>query len=99
MCVDCHLAPNRKDSEIRAGLYPKPPDMTRHVDAGTARMFWVIKHGIKMSAMPAWGPTHDDRRIWGIVAFLQELPELTPDQSLLAGTLFTVRPNQLLRAC
>jgi hypothetical protein len=33
-----------------------------------------------MSAMPAWGKTHDDQSIWGMVAFLQKLPELTPDQ-------------------
>jgi len=44
------------------------------------RQFWIIKHGIKASGMPAWGPTHDDQRIWAMVAFLQKLPELTPDQ-------------------
>lgn len=40
----------------------------------------MIKHGIKASGMPAWGPTHDDQRIWAVVAFLQKLPELTPQQ-------------------
>jgi len=30
--------------------------------------------------MPAWGPTHDDQRIWAMVAFLQKLPDLTPVQ-------------------
>jgi hypothetical protein len=40
----------------------------------------VIKHGIKMSAMPAWGPSHDDATIWSMVAFLQKLPEMTPAQ-------------------
>jgi mono/diheme cytochrome c family protein len=80
MCVDCHLAPGAKESEIREGLYPQPPNLTEHIHASRAEMFWVIKHGIKMSAMPAWGKTHDDESIWGIVAFLQKLPELTPDQ-------------------
>ena len=81
MCTDCHLAPDkREDSDIRAGLYPKPPDLTKHIDATPPEMFWVIKHGIKMSGMPAWGKTHDDASIWGLVAFLQKLPELTPAQ-------------------
>jgi hypothetical protein len=80
MCVDCHLAPGAKQSDIREGLYPQPPDLTEHADASPAEMFWVIKHGIKMSAMPAWGKTHDDGSIWGLVAFVQKLPELTPDQ-------------------
>lgn len=78
MCTECHLSPDKKeDSEIRAGLYPQPPDLTKHVHANPAEMFWVIKHGIKMSGMPAWGKTHDDSSIWGLVAFLQKLPDLS----------------------
>lgn len=77
MCVSCHLAPGVEDSELRHGLYPQPPNLTEvHVAPRVA--FWVIKHGIKMSAMPAWGSSHDARTIWSMVAFLQELPKLTP---------------------
>lgn len=28
MCANCHLAPEQKDSEIRPGLYPKPPNLS-----------------------------------------------------------------------
>jgi mono/diheme cytochrome c family protein len=80
MCTGCHLAPDKKESEIRAGLYPRPPDLTKPLHASPAEAFWVIKHGIKMSGMPAWGKTHDDSSIWGLVAFLQKLPDLTPAQ-------------------
>ena len=80
MCANCHLAPGSQQSEMREGLYPQPPNLTEKIDLEPAAMFWVIKHGIKMSAMPAWGKTHDDQSIWGIVAFLQKLPELTPGQ-------------------
>lgn len=77
MCTDCHLAPGMRDSEIRPGLYPQPPDLSKtRVDPREA--FWVIKHGIKMSAMPAWGTSHDDATIWSMVAFLQKLPAMTP---------------------
>jgi mono/diheme cytochrome c family protein len=80
MCSGCHLSPGKNETEIRAGLYPRPPDLTRRLDASPAEAFWVIKHGIKMSGMPAWGATHDDSSIWGLVAFLQKLPDLTPAQ-------------------
>ena len=80
MCADCHLAPGVDKSDIRDGLYPTPPNLTKHIAASAAEMFWVVKHGIKMSAMPAWGKTHDDHSIWGIVAFLHKLPDLSPDQ-------------------
>ena len=79
MCTGCHLKPGMKDSEIRPGLYPQPPNLSQmHVDPKDA--FWVIKHGIKMSAMPAWGGSHDDPTIWSMVAFLQKLPDMTPAQ-------------------
>jgi len=79
MCTQCHLTPGQADSEIRPGLYPRPPNLTRlRVDPREA--FWVIKHGIKMSAMPAWGGSHDDATIWSMVAFLQTLPGLSAAQ-------------------
>ena len=79
MCTGCHLAPGLRDSELRAGLYPQPPVLAQQaVDPREA--FWVIKHGIKMSGMPAWGATHDDPTIWSIVAFVQKLPGMTPAQ-------------------
>jgi mono/diheme cytochrome c family protein len=79
MCTQCHLTPGMKDSEIRPGLSPQPPNLTR-LRVAPADAFWVIKHGIKMSAMPAWGGSHDDATIWAMVAFLQKLPDLSPSQ-------------------
>ncbi|HUA81995.1 MAG TPA: cytochrome c [Dyella sp.] len=79
MCTECHLAPGMSDSELRKGLYPKPPVLYREpIDPREA--FWIIKHGIKLTAMPAWGATHDDDTIWSIVAFVQKLNGMTPAQ-------------------
>jgi mono/diheme cytochrome c family protein len=76
MCEDCHMAPDVAENELRRGLYPKPPNLARESAHSPAETFWIIKHGIKMSAMPAWGVTHDDDSIWGLVAFLRQLPTL-----------------------
>ena len=76
MCAGCHLAPGTGDNEMRQGLYPKPPNLTEQRDRSPAESFWIIKHGLKMSGMPAWGVTHDDESLWGLVAFLQQLPTL-----------------------
>jgi mono/diheme cytochrome c family protein len=79
MCSGCHLSPGVEDSEIRQGLYPQPPALSKvRIDHGNA--FWVIKHGIKMTGMPAWGRTHDDITLWGIVAFINKLPGMTPQE-------------------
>ncbi len=86
MCADCHLKPGVTETDFTIGLYPSPPSLTLtsnnsgENDALLKRQFWVIKHGIKASGMPAWGPTHDDQRIWNMVAFLQRLPDLSPAQ-------------------
>ena len=97
MCAGCHLGPGTEDTEIRRGLYPQPPNLAQpeqhaghdhgDMEATARRQFWIIKHGIKMTAMPAWGATHDDNEIWGLVAFLQKLPEMPPEEyaALQAG--------------
>jgi mono/diheme cytochrome c family protein len=76
MCTGCHLAPGMGDNEMRQGLYPRPPNLSERQDRTPAETFWVIKHGLKMSGMPAWGVTHDDEAIWGLVAFVQQLPTM-----------------------
>lgn len=79
MCTGCHLAPGVTDSEIRPGLYPQPPNLAATGIDDPRVAFWAIKHGIKMSGMPAWGTSHDDEAIWNIVAFLRKMPSMTPE--------------------
>ncbi len=74
MCEGCHLRPGLAESELRRGLYPQPPALAAREPGNPARDFWVIKHGLKATGMPAWGLSMDDRTIWGMVAFLQSLP-------------------------
>ncbi|WP_363928399.1 cytochrome c [Thiobacillus sp.] len=79
MCTSCHLAPGMEDSELRPGLYPKPSNLSDG-EVDPRETFWVIKHGLKMSAIPAWGMSHDDATIWSMVAFMRKLPDMTPAQ-------------------
>ena len=66
MCVHCHGAPGAKPGEIAQGLNPQPPELAKmEEDEDPAELFWVTKHGIEMTGMPAWGVTHDDESIWG----------------------------------
>ena len=80
MCTGCHVGPGVEKSELSQGLYPQAPELARGTDLTAAQQFWVIKHGVKLTAMPAWGKTHDDQLIWNMVAFLQALPKLSPEQ-------------------
>jgi mono/diheme cytochrome c family protein len=80
MCAGCHLAPGMERTEIARGLYPRAPELSRKRQSTPAEDFWVVKHGLKMTGMPAWGVTHDDEILWDVVAFVRKLPELTAEQ-------------------
>lgn len=86
MCATCHLTPGGEDSEMRKGLYPMPPDLSkpaRDANAGApdSRRFWIIKHGIKGSGMPAWSKGGmEDEAIWDLSAFLKAMPSLSAEQ-------------------
>ena len=79
LCVGCHLAPGVGKSDLRAGLYPHPPNLAQEEVQESRRAFWIVKHGIKMSAMPAWGKTLDDAAIWEVVAFLRKMPNMSAE--------------------
>jgi mono/diheme cytochrome c family protein len=75
MCVQCHRSPGMAETELSKGLYPTPPNLSKEAP-GAAHAFWVIKHGIKASGMPAWGKSMSDKDIWDMAGFLQALPKL-----------------------
>jgi cytochrome c553 len=79
LCAGCHLAPGVTKSEIRPGLYPHPPNLAQEDLRDGRRAFWIIKHGIKMSAMPSWSKTLDDAAIWEVVSFVRKMPDMTPE--------------------
>ena len=81
MCTGCHGGPGIERSEIGKGLDPQPPNLSDAVKAWTPRqLFWIIKHGIKMTGMPSFGATHNDKDVWNIVALIEKLPEMSPEQ-------------------
>lgn len=80
MCSSCHLAPGMEKTEISQGLYPQAPELSLRLNHSPAEEFWMIKHGVKMTAMPAWGRTHSDTLIWDLVAFVRTLPSLSPTE-------------------
>lgn len=77
MCVGCHGAPGRDPFVGASDMSPAPPRLDETVaEHSSAELFWVIKHGIRWTGMPAWGPSHTDDQLWELVAFLERLPEL-----------------------
>ncbi len=86
-CAVCHGGPGLVPTAASQGLNPKPPDLfeaTREPDP--AENFQFIKHGVKMTGMPAFSPTKTDEEIWSLVAFLNVAPGIAPEEfSRLTG--------------
>ncbi|MFC4260280.1 c-type cytochrome [Marinobacter lacisalsi] len=80
LCAACHLKPGQSDSLIRKGLNPTPPTLDKEGHWSAGEQFWIIKHGVKMTGMPAWGETHEDEALWELTAFLQRYPSLSEQQ-------------------
>lgn len=93
MCAGCHLSPGVEKTDFSESLYPKPPNFTKadvvaryNSETGAQQSFWAIKHGIMASGMPAWGGSHDDGRMWAMVAFIRSLPDLNEAQYTMLTT-------------
>jgi len=78
-CLPCHGAPGVDPAEYQEGMNPTPPgidaDAVQHDT--DAELFWVIKNGIRMTGMPAFGVNHKDEEIRDIVAFVRHVRQLT----------------------
>src|SRR4051794_37266568 len=79
-CAVCHGGPGVPKGGIGKGLSPAPPDLAVAPRRYTApELFWIMKHGIKMTGMPAWSD-HSDEEIWATVAFLRKLGDGMTEQ-------------------
>lgn len=83
-CAACHGAPGQpRAMEVRQ-MAPEPPHLaaspSEPSDWTSPQLFWIVKHGIKYSAMPAWPSQQRDDEVWAMVAFLQRLPDMDAAQ-------------------
>ena len=80
VCQTCHGGPGARRAEWAEGLNPAPPNLAeRAAEWQPGELFWIVKHGIRMTGMPAIAPGHSDQNIWHLVAFVERLPEMSVD--------------------
>ncbi len=76
-CAPCHGAPGQPQSAVVTAMTPPPPALAERIAAWQPnQLFWIVRHGIKYTGMPAWPATGRDDEVWAVVAFLLRLPEL-----------------------
>lgn len=79
-CVQCHGSPARPQSPIASAMTPRPPLLPAHIPLWKPQeLFYIVKHGVKLTGMPAWPAQNRDDEVWDVVAFLQTLPDIDAD--------------------
>lgn len=76
-CRACHGAPGERQPRIAQAMLPIPPELGPRIrKSNPEKLFQAVKHGIKLTGMPAWPAQERDDEVWAMVAFLLEYPEL-----------------------
>ncbi len=78
-CSNCHGDPAHQQASLAEALYPRPPQFMADVpDMAENQNFYILLHGIRYSAMPAWKQTYSEQQIWQITTFLSHMHKLPP---------------------
>ncbi|MDN4056410.1 cytochrome c [Massilia sp. YIM B02763] len=77
-CAQCHGGPGFAQSSIGMSMQPVPgPLIDATLNWKDREIYWITRHGIKMSGMPAWEFHLSDADIWATVAFIRQLPDMS----------------------
>lgn len=80
MCQMCHGGPGVRRAEW-ISMTPEPPELAEAASHWRGpELYWIIKNGIKMAGMPAFGPSHEEKELWSLTAFVNALPKMSPQQ-------------------
>lgn len=96
-CVQCHGAPGVAQADIGKSMQPVPGPLVDAAQRWRAReIYWITRHGIKMSGMPAWQFRLDEEALWDVAAFVQALPTLSPQAYAQAAGQAPAVPGRTL---
>ena len=81
-CAVCHGDVNHSHAMLADALYPRAPQFVEDApDMPENQNFYIIKHGIRLSGMPAWGQSLSEAQMWQVTTFLSHLGKLPPEIS------------------
>ncbi len=76
-CAVCHGGPFKPISDVGMGLYPHAPQFLQDApDMPPNQNYWITKHGVARTGMPAWDKSLSDSDIWTVVTFLSKMEDL-----------------------
>lgn len=99
-CAQCHGNDGRGRTEMGRSLYPRAPDMTlpETQKLSDGELFAIIRNGVRLTGMPAWGGEHSELDDWKLVLFIRHLPRMTKEEAESMKMLNPVSPMEMREA-
>jgi mono/diheme cytochrome c family protein len=74
-CAACHGLDGHNPTDAGRWMYPRAADLTSpEVQQYSDReLFWILKNGIRLSGMPAFGKIETDEHLWNLVHDVRKL--------------------------
>lgn len=89
-CLYCHGAPGISARPFSQGFYPAPANLLSgsiQNEWQDAQLYWIVENGLKLTGMPAFGPSYEKDEIAAVIAFVRRLPKISPgDYERMAGS-------------
>lgn len=77
-CAPCHGAPGEPQNPVAAHMLPVPPDLTEKARGWRpGELFWIVKHGLKYTGMPAWPVPEREDEVKSVAAFLRQFQDIS----------------------
>jgi mono/diheme cytochrome c family protein len=75
-CGGCHGLDGNKLTDAGRWMYPRAARLASHEvqQYSDRELFWIVKNGIRLSGMPAFGNVESDEHIWNLVHYIRTLP-------------------------
>ena len=78
-CAGCHGSPKEPDAVFGSAFNPHVPQFMKQApDMPDNENFYITKHGVRLTGMPAWGKLYDDDKLWKVTTFLSHMEKLPP---------------------
>jgi mono/diheme cytochrome c family protein len=76
-CAGCHGEPGKPGEDL--DHYPRVPQFPQvGTQYSEPELYWIAKHGIRHTAMSAYGPFYSEKEMWAIASFLRRINNLPP---------------------
>jgi len=74
-CARCHGSSGRQESEHAQGALAASELAKEYTES---QIFWIAKHGIRWTGMPASDAADSDAELWALAAYIKRLNHLPP---------------------